>query len=504
MTFAIVSDLHANLQAWNAVLLDIRARGIEHIVCLGDIVGYGPNPAEVLHSVHAHVHDILLGNHDAVVAGLIGPEDFNPRARSAIEWTCQQVSSDARTFLGSLPLCLTGPAFRCTHGDFSDPGAFHYVLEPDDALRSWSAVPEPLLFVGHSHEPAIFVRGRSGRPHSVAPQDFELEAGKQFLVNVGSVGQPRDRDYRASYCIYDPDRASVFFRKVPFDLEAYRAALDASDLPEKNSAFLRFDPRHGVPPLRESLVFSPPPPERALHKDDEVQALTCMGNRLNRWRRLAIATALTATLCLASGLAAWWHQTHRAWSIVPAAFSPVEAESVPASGITARQRTAIPETHNLLGTLESPDAGSPGIPGWAVEVSERRRQQVTVEAGKDTPASIRMSSTAPLSDLVVRSRPIRVRAGDRFRFYAEVGQTNGFRGELEFMMDLTCDGQPLHRDWQRFVADTPHEGWRLARKVFPPPQDPLPTGDLILQVRVQGRFQGTVCIRQIGLARLEQ
>jgi len=155
MRFAIVSDIHSNLQAWNAALLDIRCNSIDKIVCLGDVVGYGPNPAEVLKSVHENVDYIVLGNHDAVVCGKMDASLFNDQACEIIEWTQAQLNNNAVKFLNSLPLSLASPAFRCTHGDFSQPEAFLYIIDPEDAVASWQTREEQLLFVGHTHTPNI-------------------------------------------------------------------------------------------------------------------------------------------------------------------------------------------------------------------------------------------------------------------------------------------------------------------------------------------------------------
>ena len=257
MRLAVVSDLHANYQAWNAVLVDIRSIGVDRIVCLGDIVGYGPHPAEVLLSAYENIDYFVLGNHDAVIGGRMNPDRFNPAAREAIRWTQRQLAPDAMTFLRSIPLVLDGGRFRCAHGDFSQPAAFHYVIEPTDAWPSWTCVDHDLLLVGHTHWPRIFLLGPSGTPHVVDPQDFEMEPGKRYLVNVGSVGQPRDGDIRSSYVVLDTESASVCWRRIPFDVDAYRADFERTGLPHDVAGFLRHDPRRGLTPLRDQLCFSP-------------------------------------------------------------------------------------------------------------------------------------------------------------------------------------------------------------------------------------------------------
>ncbi|MBA4389292.1 MAG: hypothetical protein C0404_15075, partial [Verrucomicrobia bacterium] len=149
MRIALVSDIHSNLQAWNAVLMDIRSSRLDRIICLGDVVGYGPNPAEVLESVHANVNYLVMGNHDAVICNKIDSSQFQDSAVESLEWSRQRLGKNAVAFLETLPLCLESELFRCAHGDHSDPAAFNYVIEPEDAIPSWQAVSSNLLFVGH-------------------------------------------------------------------------------------------------------------------------------------------------------------------------------------------------------------------------------------------------------------------------------------------------------------------------------------------------------------------
>jgi len=127
MQVAIISDVHANMQAWNSVLLDIRSLDLDSIFCLGDTVGYGPNPAEVLSSIHTNVEHLVLGNHDAVVCGKLKPDLFNDSAAELIRWTSKQLNNQAVDFLASLPLSIDCGDFRCSHGDLADPAAFNYI-----------------------------------------------------------------------------------------------------------------------------------------------------------------------------------------------------------------------------------------------------------------------------------------------------------------------------------------------------------------------------------------
>ena len=317
MRYAIVSDIHANLPAWNTALADMSLRKIDRIICLGDVVGYGPQPAETLKSVWARAHVILLGNHDAVVAGMMSPDVFNDRARRIIEWTAGRLSSRAAGAFAQLPLSITGgggagaggganggaggsagesggggaggfagggggrPSFRCAHGGFADPGAFDYVFDEADAAAGFAAAGEQLLFTGHTHQAALFVVGASGRAHRVEPQNFALEAGKRYMVNPGSVGVSRSADPRASYVVYDEGEgggadgevgagaggrraATIEFVFIPYDFEALKSAaaavgFSADDLP----LLLKTDTSASLAAAREEMDFSPEQERRA-------------------------------------------------------------------------------------------------------------------------------------------------------------------------------------------------------------------------------------------------
>ena len=240
MRYAIISDIHANEAALRAVLTDAADARAEKIVCLGDVMGYGPDPVSTLELVYRRVHVCLAGNHDDAITKRFPTTDFTPFAAQAVERQRTARSQEAIEWLRRLPhVCeFPGPyegaegAFACAHGEFADPKHFNYVLEPEEAMPSWLERSEQLLFVGHSHKPGIFVLGASGKPHMLEPADFVLEPNKRYLVNVGSVGYPRSGACRSFYCIYDDLSRSVFFRSLPFDLEAYRARMNGQGLDE--------------------------------------------------------------------------------------------------------------------------------------------------------------------------------------------------------------------------------------------------------------------------------
>jgi predicted phosphodiesterase len=232
VNYAILSDVHANETALRTVLTDAQDFGADRVFCLGDVLGYGPDPVSALELVHDRAHVCLLGNHDAAVCGAMPMDDFTPVAAAAVATHTSRLSSKAMAWLRTLPSVCEGPGFACAHGDFSDPAAFNYILDPEDAMPSWEARDEQLLFVGHTHQPGIYVLGASGEPHRLEPMDFVVEDGKRYIVNVGSVGYPRSGACRSFYCIYDDSTRTVYFRSLPFDLEGYRRKMNGLGLDE--------------------------------------------------------------------------------------------------------------------------------------------------------------------------------------------------------------------------------------------------------------------------------
>ena len=252
MRYAIISDIHANETALRAVLTDAADAGAEKIICLGDVLGYGPEPVQTLELVYRRVHVCLSGNHDDAVSGRFPVEDFTSFAAAAVERHRAELSQEAIDWLRHLPHTCefsgfngrsTG-SFACAHGDFSDPKNYNYVLEPRDAMASWLERVEQLLFVGHTHKPGIFVLGASGEPHVLEPEDFSLEVGKRYVVNVGSVGYPRSGVCRSFYCLYDDEARSVHFRSLPFDIEGYREKMHGRGLDEAPWMLAREQERH--------------------------------------------------------------------------------------------------------------------------------------------------------------------------------------------------------------------------------------------------------------------
>lgn len=370
MRIAILSDIHANLRAWNAVLADIASTKADRLLCLGDIVGYGPSPVEVLESAYRHVHGFVLGNHDAVVAGKMSPDVFNDRARRLILWTRDRIGPRGVKFLGQLPLVLNGNGMRCAHANFVRPSAFDYILEPEDADASWHATSEPLLFVGHTHVPQLFVIGSSGTPHRLDPQDFQMEPGKRYIVNVGAVGLPRDADGRACYVLYDDVARTVCFRRVPFDMDAFRddvarAGLDPADVP-----LLAADPRRHLASLREEPDFAPPRrvEDEARNVVAEQAVETSLRRKAARWRTAAIGAAIAATILAAGAVAIFLSRDEP---------HPLDLPS----DLTPRKLAYAATFSNVLPPLPAGLDRDGGMGDWGVRLDDSRHQSLQTFAG---------------------------------------------------------------------------------------------------------------------------
>jgi diadenosine tetraphosphatase ApaH/serine/threonine PP2A family protein phosphatase len=487
MRYAIVSDIHANLQAWNAVLLDIRSSGVDKILCLGDLVGYGPQPAETLQSLYEHVDHFILGNHDAAACGKLDASYFNDGARELIEWTREQLNPEAIAFLQKLPLTLHAGSFRCAHGDFSAPGAFRYVVDPEDAEPSWQAVDEQLLFVGHSHDPAIFVRGESGAPHRVSAQDFALEEGKRYLVNVGSVGQPRDGDARACYCIYDTSSGDVLWRRIPFDIDGYRAAMEAAGLSTETSYFLSADPRLAATPVREQLNFSPPQQAGDVTKAVAVEEVEVLHRRVSRWRRLALLALVTALVGFSLVGVGVWYRLSR-------------AEVLQGVARTFTWPLPLPLDTELVSPWRG-DLRSGGAKGWTIYLGNQRRQQVSLWDSEIPLLSLASTTLGDPVRLVLP--PMEVEAGMKFKFAADIQTADDFQGTIKINLALQRREGVRHVMDHSYASSTANmyreskSRWPRAQKTTPE----LPKGAELLIATIEGHFVGKVAIRNVSLQR---
>lgn len=228
--YTVISDIHGNIPALKAVLDDIEPGPGNTVLCAGDLVGYGARPACVIRRLRELEVRSVLGNHDAVASGIRSGSGFNPTARKAAEWTGRQLCAGHRKFLGQLPYVIHEGSISVVHGTLHDPEDFIYMMTQADAMRTFELMPGRICFVGHSHVPGVFVM-KDGRLRELFPGRIELEKGARYIVNAGSVGQPRDRDNRACYCKYDEKKGLIEFERVKYDINRARKAIIEAGLP---------------------------------------------------------------------------------------------------------------------------------------------------------------------------------------------------------------------------------------------------------------------------------
>ncbi len=233
MKYAILGDIHANIDAFRAVLEKINEIGVDSYVCIGDVVGYNAAPNECLELLHSLNPEVVVrGNHDeyaATEAELIG---FNPQAARVVEWTREQLSDASRKWLGGLPYENTlDTKTTVVHSTLDMPGRWGYVFDRLSAAASFNYQFTPVCFFGHTHVPCAF--DKFGSINSLEATEVVMEQGHKYMINPGSVGQPRDGDWRASFVTYDTEERRVLFYRVEYDLEACQKRIRDALLPER-------------------------------------------------------------------------------------------------------------------------------------------------------------------------------------------------------------------------------------------------------------------------------
>ena len=230
--FAILGDIHANLDALNVVLDDCRAQGVTDFLCTGDVVGYNACPRECLEIIRGLGCPVVMGNHDHYVSSEQNLADFNPAAAAVIEWTRGQLTEDEMNYLANLPFVKTTMGITLVHSTMDNPEGFGYVFDHLQAEAHFSHQVTPLCFHGHTHCPMIYEK-QIGAVYRIDAQDFKLPIGRKYFINVGSVGQPRDGDPRAAYVLYNPKERTIRFRRLEYDIAAAQAKIREAGLPER-------------------------------------------------------------------------------------------------------------------------------------------------------------------------------------------------------------------------------------------------------------------------------
>ncbi len=234
MRYAFISDIHANLEALEAVLDDTETEHIDEVICLGDIVGYGANPNECVDLIKKMCPVTLLGNHDAAAVELLSTQHFNIHAKIAIEWTTQTLRKDIKNLLTELPLKSTLDQMTLVHATPYEPNMWYYITSLEEAAFNFQFFDTQICMVGHTHIPIIIVL--DNQKELYVHQDVTIRltdtAGCRLLINVGSVGQPRDRNPKSCYGIFDTETAEFTYRRVAYNIEKTQQKMKRIKMPE--------------------------------------------------------------------------------------------------------------------------------------------------------------------------------------------------------------------------------------------------------------------------------
>jgi diadenosine tetraphosphatase ApaH/serine/threonine PP2A family protein phosphatase len=237
MRVAVISDVHANYRALEAVLHEIEQDAVDEVWCLGDTVGYGPLPNECCEEVERRARICLVGNHDLVVLGELSVGEFNHEAAAAAAWTAEVLSEQSRRFLQGLKPSAAADGVDLFHASARDP-IWEYVLTEESALATFQLSNAPLILVGHSHVALALTLDGEHVAGGLAPGETEVQLEGRWLLNPGSVGQPRDGDPRAAWLLLDLDRRFAVFRRVEYPVDKTQRELRERGLPRSLAARL--------------------------------------------------------------------------------------------------------------------------------------------------------------------------------------------------------------------------------------------------------------------------
>ena len=229
MRTALFGDIHANLEALQAVLADAASQGVTDYVCLGDVVGYNADPVACLNVIRDMGCPTVKGNHDQDASEDHSLDTMNPVAATALQWTRDQLDDDQRLWLKRLRMVRQVSDFTIVHSTLDQPVHWNYVTNRFDAMSNFSYQFTQLCFHGHTHVPRVFMK--SDKVREVPAESIAIEAGAKYFINIGSVGQPRDGDPRPCYAIYDQENKVVVFRRVDYDIEKTQAKIIDAGLP---------------------------------------------------------------------------------------------------------------------------------------------------------------------------------------------------------------------------------------------------------------------------------
>ncbi len=237
MKFAIIADIHANLEAFQVVLNDIKEQKCTHYACVGDVVGYGPNPKECMKIVRDIGMPCVKGNHDEYCSIDEQLDGFNPHAAEAVNWTRQQLSEVERQWLRDLKYIRMVTSFSMVHATLDGPQRWGYVFDKLAAAASFTYQNTGVCFFGHTHVPVAFIKDTGAGGGAVVRggtySKFKVDSSKKYFVNVGSVGQPRDNNPKAAYVVYDVDEGTIELRRLDYDIAAVQKKILDAGLPPR-------------------------------------------------------------------------------------------------------------------------------------------------------------------------------------------------------------------------------------------------------------------------------
>lgn len=231
MKYAIIADIHANLEALQVVLEDIKTQNCTHIACLGDVVGYNANPKECMDIVRGMNIPVVKGNHDEYCSTENDLEGFNPHAAEAINWTRDQLTADDRQWLRDLKYIRLVASFTLVHATLDGPQRWGYVFDRLAAAASFTYQNTAICFFGHTHVPLAFVRDSQVRGGTYSK--FKIESGKKYFINVGSVGQSRDGVAKATYVVFDMQEGTIELRRLDYDIPTTQKKILDAGLPPR-------------------------------------------------------------------------------------------------------------------------------------------------------------------------------------------------------------------------------------------------------------------------------
>ncbi|MFH0826693.1 MAG: metallophosphoesterase family protein [Candidatus Omnitrophota bacterium] len=231
MRYGIFSDVHSNLEALDAVIDAFKKEDINTYLCAGDLVGYAANPNECIERVLGLKPVIVAGNHDGGAVHLFPSDYFNQWAAVALSWTARCLTEKNKSLLLSLKLVYKNEDLTLVHGTLNDPADFHYLVDSSDAQASFRLLTTDVCFIGHTHRPGLFSKDAQVHVRYQEDSFLRMAPGHKYIVNVGSVGQPRDGSPLASYCIYDSQKKEIMIKRLDYDRETAKRKIEDAGLP---------------------------------------------------------------------------------------------------------------------------------------------------------------------------------------------------------------------------------------------------------------------------------